>query len=311
MHKGHTADSLHGDAHGLFSYRNRTVRKLKWSLGITLTVMGVELAGGILTRSIALISDAGHMFTHSFAIIIGLIAIYIARKPQCHHRTFGLYRAEVLAAFTNGLFLLAVAGIIITEAIKRFMHPVAVLGTEMLAIALIGFVTNLVSIAILHGGRSDLNVRGVFMHLIADAASSVGILAAALIIIQTGWYWLDPLVSVAISMLIVIWAWGVLKESGIILLEMAPRGLDSETVSQTLLDAVPEIVSVETPHLWSITPEMRVFSAHVILSRMPSTGEWDGLMQRAESALKERYRLIEITLQPGVKRQNGGKGSIH
>lgn len=307
MHKKHTADSPHEGIHGLFAYRNRTVRKLQWSLGITLAVMGVELAGGILTRSIALISDAGHMFTHSFAIGIGLIAIYIARKPQCHHRTFGLYRAEVLAAFTNGLILLAVAGIIIAEAIKRFMHPVAVLGTEMLFIALIGLVTNLISIAILYRGQVDLNVRGVFMHLIADAASSVGILAAALVIIQTGWYWLDPSVSVAVSILIVVWAWGVLKESGSILLEMAPRGLDSDTVSETLLAAVPEIASVENPHLWSITTDMRVFSAHVILFRMPAPGEWDSLMHRAESALKDKYQLIEITLQPGVKRQNGEK----
>ena len=166
--------------------------------------MIVEVVGGFLTHSIALISDAGHMFTHCFALGISLAAIMIARKPLCHHRTFGLYRAEIVAAFVNGLFLLFVVAIITYEAILRIIHPEEVLSLRMLMIAFIGLVVNLVSIGILHGShKQDMNVRSVFYHMVADAASSVGIVVAAVIIFITGWNIIDPLVSLGISAVII------------------------------------------------------------------------------------------------------------
>ncbi|MDI6885486.1 MAG: cation diffusion facilitator family transporter [archaeon] len=148
----------------LFEYRSVEKRKLILSLSITAVVMVIEFIGGILTNSIALISDAGHMFTHSFAIGISLIAITIARKPPCHHRTFGLYRAEILAAFINGLFLLLVVAVIVYEAALRIIYPRHVLGLQMLMIALVGLSVNLISIVILRGSEADLNVRSVFYH---------------------------------------------------------------------------------------------------------------------------------------------------
>ncbi len=163
----------------LFEYRHVEQKKLQISLSITLVAMFLEIIGGYLTNSIALLSDAGHMFTHAFALIIGITAILIARRPPCHHQTFGLYRAEVLAAFINGLFLLVVAGIIIYEAVLRLIHPIEILGLEMLFIAFIGLVVNIVSILILRGAhQKDLNIRSVFYHMFADAISSVGIVIA-------------------------------------------------------------------------------------------------------------------------------------
>ena len=161
-----------------------------------------------------MISDAAHMFTHAFAIGISLIAIIIARKAPCHHKTFGLYRTEILAAFINGLFLLLVAGVIIYDAVLRIINPKEVLGLYMLIIALIGLSANIATIFILHGGhKTDLNVRSIFYHMIADAVSSVGIVIAAFIIFYTGWNIVDPLISLGISAIIIYWAFGIVNYS--------------------------------------------------------------------------------------------------
>ena len=283
----------------LFEHRSTERKKLVLSLAITVIVMIVELVGGLLTRSIALISDAGHMFTHAVAIGISLVAILIARKPLCHHRTFGLFRAEILAAFVNGLFLLGVASIIVYESVRRLLHPQDVLGQQMLFVAFIGLATNVVSILILHGShREDLNVRSVFFHMMADAASSVGIIIAAVLIISTGWNFLDPLVSLGISAAIVYWAWGILRESTAILLEMAPTGLNVDIISDDLKSTFNEIAALDNVHLWAITADMLVFSAHVKLKGERRTPETQAqLIQRINKHLTEKYRIIESTIQ--------------
>ncbi len=269
----------------LFEYRGAQQKKLVLSLSITIAVMFVELVGGFFTNSIALLSDAGHMFTHSFAIAIGLIAIIIAKKPPCHHRTFGLYRAEVLAAFVNGLFLLLVSVIIIYEAYLRIINPLEILGFEMLYIAFIGLGTNIASILILRGSHhGNVNVKGVFYHMIADAVSSVGIIIAAVIIIYTRWNFVDPLVSIGISLLIIYWAWGILKESTRILLETAPEGINIDMISKDLKNQFPEIKSLNNVHLWTIIPEMIVFSAHITLNNIKNI-EKEKLVENINSYL--------------------------
>ena len=271
------------------------------SLGITLVVMVVEVVGGIMTSSIAPFSEAGHMFTHSFAISISLVAIVIARRPPCHHRTFGLYRAEILAAFINGLFLLVVAGIVIYEAVLRIINPQEVLGLQMLFVALLGLAVNLASIVILRGTlREDINVRSVFYHMVADAASSVGIVAAAIVIFYTGWNVLDPLVSLGISALIVAWAWGVLKDSTKVLLEIAPKGLNSDIISQDLKHRFPEIREIYNTHLWTITAGMIVFSAHMQLGELDDSVEPNALIARVNDYLAHEYGIIESTIQVGA-----------
>lgn len=281
----------------LFEYRAVEKRKLLLSLSITSVVMVVEVIGGILTNSIALISDAGHMFTHSFAIGISLIAILIARKPPCHHRTFGLYRAEILAAFINGLFLILIVGIIVYEAVLRILHPREVLGLQMFVIALLGLVVNVTSILILRGTTTDLNVRSVFYHLIGDAASSVGIVIVAVVIFYTRWNIVDPLVSLGISALILYWAWGLLKESSRILLEMAPTGLNIELIGDDLKATFPEIEELYNVHLWAITPDMLLFSAHLKVPNAIAASDQGGLLARISNHLAENYSIIESTLQ--------------
>jgi cobalt-zinc-cadmium efflux system protein len=296
-------DHAHHDHRGVFTervfeYRSVEKRKLLISLTVTAFFMLVEIVGGVISGSIALISDAGHMFTHCFAIIIGLVAIYIARKPACHHRTFGLYRAEILASFVNGIFLVLVSAVIIYEAVARIISPREVMGLEMFVVALVGLVANIASIFILKGShKHDLNVKSVFYHLLADAASSVGVVGAAVVIYYLGWTIVDPIVSIGISIAILYWAWGVLRESGMILMEMAPggNGFDSDTIASDLMNRFPEISGVFSAHLWAITPDMLVFSAHIGFN--DGVANPMSLMPRITKHLFERYRVIESTIQ--------------
>ncbi|MFX1497037.1 MAG: cation diffusion facilitator family transporter [Promethearchaeota archaeon] len=282
----------------LFQFRSIDKRRLILSLLITTTVMILEIFGGFLTNSIALLSDAGHMFTHSFAIGISLLAIIIARKPPCHHKTFGLYRAEVLAAFINGIFLIPIVGVIIYEAILRFINPEKVFGFYMLIIALIGLSVNITSVLILRGSqRRNLNVKSVFYHMIADAASSIGIVIASIIISYTGFNFLDPLVSLGISIIILYWAWSVLRDSTRILLEMAPKGLNIDIVSEELKENFKQILDLYNVHLWTITPDMLVFSAYLKVEDKFLNNNQGSLISKINNYLNEKYNIIESTLQ--------------
>ncbi|MFW9948289.1 MAG: cation diffusion facilitator family transporter [Candidatus Odinarchaeota archaeon] len=282
----------------LFQFRSVEKKRLLLSLFITSTVMILEIIGGLMTNSIALLSDAGHMFTHSFAIGISLLAILIARKPPCHHKTFGLFRAEVLAAFINGLFLLPVVGIMIYEAILRFINPEEVFGFYMFIIALIGLSVNITSVIILRGSQGkNLNVKSVFYHMIADAASSIGIVVASIIIYYTGLNILDPLVSLGISILILYWAWSVLRESIRILLEMTPKGMNIDIISKDLKENFQEIIDLFNVHLWTITPDMLVFSAYIKLNDKDLNNNQGALVSKINSYLSNKYNIIESTLQ--------------
>ena len=283
----------------LFAYRSVTKKRLFLSLTITIIFMVVEIIGGLLTNSIALLSDAGHMFTHSFAIGISLIAIYIACKPPCHHKTFGMYRAEVLAAFINGLFLIPIVAIIIYEAIMRILYPQEILSFYMLIVAIIGLTVNMISILLLKGSKeSNINVKGVVSHMLADAVSSIGIVAVAIIIYYTGWTVLDPIVSIGISIIILYWAIGILRESTTVLLEMAPKGLNIHIVSEDLKSNFDEIIELFNVHLWTITPEMLVFSAHIQVSdNVDMFSNQDSFLKRINDFLQEKYKIIESTIQ--------------
>ncbi|MFX1360946.1 MAG: cation diffusion facilitator family transporter [Promethearchaeota archaeon] len=282
----------------LFQFRSVEKKKLLISLTITSTVMILEIIGGLITNSIALLSDAGHMFTHSFAIGISLLAIFIARKPPCHHKTFGLFRAEVLAAFINGLFLLPIVGIIVYEAILRFINPEEVFGFYMFIIALIGLSVNITSVIILRGSQDkNLNVKSVFYHMIADAASSIGIVIASIIIYYTGLNILDPLVSLGISVLILYWAWSVLRESTRILLEMTPKGMNIDIISEELKENFKEIIDLYNVHLWTITPDMLVFSAYIKVDDKNLNNNQGSLVSKINNYLIEKYNVIESTLQ--------------
>ena len=282
----------------LFQFRSVERRKLILSLIITIIVMGVEIIGGFLTNSIALISDAGHMFTHAFAISISLLAIFIARKPACDHKTFGLYRAEVLAAFINGLFLLPIVGIIIYEAVLRFLHPQNVIGFYMLIVAFIGLTVNITNILILQGSQNtNLNVKSVFYHMIADAASSVGIVIVAVIIMYTDFVILDPIVSIGISMVILYWSYGILKDSTRILLEMSPKGMNIDAINKNLIQNFPEILEFYDVHLWTIIPDMLVYSARIKVDGGKVGKNHAELVSKINDFLQNKHNIIESTIQ--------------
>ncbi len=282
----------------LFEYRSVARNKLILSLSITIVVMIVEIIGGVMTNSIALLSEAGHLFTHGLAIGISLIAMIIARRLPCHHRTFGLYRAEILAAFINGIFLLLIVAVLIYEAILRIINPREINSLQMLIVAFIGLAVNVIIIIILQGGhKSSLNIRGVFYHLIADAASSAGIIIAAVIIFYSGWNLIDPIVSLGISAIIIYWAVGILRASTRILLEMAPDGLNVDIIRDDLIENFEEIDDLENSHLWSITTDMLVFSTHIKIKRSSKNLKPGKLSSKVNKYLAEKYNIIESTIQ--------------
>ena len=287
------------------AYKAVTVWRLGWSLAITVAAMVIEFAGGLLTGSVALLSDAGHMLTHGFALGIAIAGILVARLPACHHRTFGLLRAEVVAAFVNALFLLAITVWIGVEAVGRLFDPQPILTLQMLGVALFGLAVNVASVLLIESTRhGDLNVQSVFAHMIADAASSVAIVVAAIVISYTGWVWLDSVVAMGIGLLIAVWAWGLLRESLRVLLEMAPKGHTVDDITSALQAQFPAIVDTENEHLWTITPELIVFSAHLTIDPAqvaPGTSEYLQWLNSVTSWLEEQFGMRETTLQVSWK----------
>jgi cobalt-zinc-cadmium efflux system protein len=278
---------------------SQTLKRLSWSFGITTLVMIIEAVGGWLAGSIALVSDAGHMLTHAFAIAISVFGLLIARLPACHHRTFGLLRAEIVAAFVNALFLLAVTVWIVVESVQRLINPRSIVVSQMLAIAGLGLLVNVISILLLESRRrGNLNVQAVFMHMVSDAASSVAIVLAAIVIRFTQWVWLDPVVSMGIALLIVIWAGRLLRESLRVLLEMAPRGRTVKEIIDALQAEFPQVIEAEHEHVWTITPAVICFSAHLTVdaSELPAAGINDWL-HNVERWLADTFDISESTLQ--------------
>ncbi len=278
-------------------YRTVEKRKLKLAMTVTAVVMALEIVGGFLTSSLALLSDAGHMFTHLFALGISLFAIIIASKDPCHHRTFGYYRAEILAALFNSIFLFGVTALILYEGIRRIIHPKEVLAAQMLLVAFVGLVANLASVLILRGShRDDINVRGAFLHVLADTLSSVVILIGGVVIIFTGLNIIDPILSIGISILIFVWAWKLLRESVNILLEAAPKGLDTDTISEAILKEIPEVKEIYDMHIWVITSNMYSFTAHVAVDDADADMQSE-IADRIGELLRERFKIGHSTIQ--------------
>jgi cobalt-zinc-cadmium efflux system protein len=263
-------------------------------MAVTGSVMVLEVIGSILTGSLALGSDAGHMSTHLFALSISLVAIIIACKEPCHHRTFGFYRAEILAALFNSLFLFGVTIYIFYQCFQRLLSPQPVIGFEMLVVALFGLAANGLSILILRGSvKSDLNVKGAFLHMFADTASSIAIIIGAIIVSLTDWYVIDPLLGIGISVLIFLWAWGLLKDSVNVLLETAPKGMD--IVGSELKNNIPEIANITDLHIWEITSGMYSLTAHMQINvNCEKSGQ---TLDKINKLLDEKYGIEHTTIQ--------------
>ena len=286
-------DSL-SDIH---EYKNVTKNRLVLSMIITASVMVIEVIGGIMTGSLALGSDAGHMFTHLFALAISFTAIIISCKEPCHHRTYGYYRAEILAALFNSIFLFGVTAYIFFQGIERLLNPQPVLGFEMLLVALAGLAANGISILILRNSvRNDLNVRGAFLHMFADTASSVLIIIGAIVVSLTGWYIIDPLLGIGISILIFVWAFGLMRDSINVLMETSPKGINSDVVTAEIKKNVPEVTSISDMHIWEITSGMYSLTAH-IEANMTSSGNVSEIIHRVNKLLNDKFGIEHTTIQ--------------
>jgi cobalt-zinc-cadmium efflux system protein len=282
-------------------------RRLALVLGITATVTVVEVVGGVLTGSLALLADAAHMLSDNVAIGAALLAVWLAGRPSTPKRSFGYQRLEVLAALLNGLLLVALAVWILVEAYGRLSDPPDVAGGWLLGIAFVGLAANLVSAAILErGAHGNLNMSGALRHVLADALGSVGVLAAAVVLLTTGWRYADPAAGAFIGVLVLWSSWGLLRESFNILLEATPRGIDAGELKRTL-EAMPGVVDVHDLHVWTITSGFAALSAHVLVA----PGEdGHGRRRELEDLLARKYGIRHTTLQVDHVRPAKGLVSI-
>ena len=279
-------------AHGIPSTDNE--RALRIALALTGSFLIAEVIGGVLTGSLALISDAAHMLTDTAALAIALAAIRIARRPADRRRTYGYHRFEILAAAFNALLLFAVALYILVEAYRRFTSPPEIHSVGMLVVASIGLIVNLISIRLLSGGQSDsLNVKGAYLEVWSDLLGSIGVIVGAVVIQLTGWSWVDPLVAVAIGLWVLPRTWILLKDSLNILLEGVPEGIDLGDVEQAML-AVPGVLSIHDLHLWVLTTGKTSLTAHVVYDQTYSPEEV--LMPALQTVLANRFKVVHTTL---------------
>jgi cobalt-zinc-cadmium efflux system protein len=280
-----------------------SARALVVALGLTAAYTVVEVVGGFLTDSLALLADAVHMLSDNVALALALFALWLARRPSTPERTYGYKRAEVLAALANGVALVALAIWIFYEAIQRLSDPPDVLGGWMLAIAVAGIGVNVAAGVVLHRARgSNLNVEAAFRHVLADLAGSVGVAVAAIVIVTTGWLAADPLISILIGVLVLASSWSILRDSTSILLEAAPRGLDTRSLGEALA-AHPGVVEVHDLHVWTITSGFPALSAHVLVGR----GEdCHGTRRELERELAVRFGIEHTTLQVDHVGEQGG-----
>jgi cobalt-zinc-cadmium efflux system protein len=278
----------------LHDVRARNRRALSGVLGLTLAFTVVEVVGGSLTGSLALLADATHMLSDNLALTLALVALWLAGRPSTPQRSFGYQRAEILAALANGVILVALAIWIFVEAWGRLTDPPEVLAGWVALVAVVGLVVNVVSAAILaRAGHDTLNMRAALRHVVADALGSGGVLAAAIVILVTGWRYADPLAGALIGVLVLASSWSVLRDSVQILLEGAPPGLDARDLGRRLAQ-VPGVVEVHDLHVWTITSGFPALAAHVLVER---GDDCHARRRELEELLLREYGIEHTTLQ--------------
>lgn len=269
--------------------------RLFYAFLITALFMVAEVVGGLLSGSLALLADAGHMLTDAVALFIALMAVRIARRSPARGHTFGWLRLPTLAAFVNAIALVVITVLIVWEAVVRFWHPRPVGGTMMLTIAILGLLANLAAFWMLHRGNSEsnLNVRAAALHVLGDLLGSVGAIVAAIVIMWTGWTPVDPILSVLVSCLVLRSAWQLLKESVNELMEGAPRDLDIAKMQKALTRALPEVRQVHHVHVW-LVGEQPLLTLHV---QVIPPRDHDELLGRIHTFLRENYHIAHATVQ--------------
>lgn len=274
--------------------RHIEIRRLKLALALSCVYFFAELIGGFLTNSLALLSDAGHMLSDIGALALSLFAFRIAKRPATVSSTFGYHRVEILAALFNGLTLWLIVGVIFAAAYNRFLDPPPVESYGMMVVASVGLLVNIVAGAVLYGSHHhNLNLRGAFLHIVSDALGSVGAIAAGLIMLFTGWYVADPVISILIGLLILHASWNLVKESLSVLMQAVPKGIRLEDV-QRCLEEVEGVSKVHDLHVWAVTSDLFTLSAHAVVE---NGGDFHQVLNDIEEVLKERFNIEHTTIQ--------------
>jgi len=290
---GHGHD--HGHGHGAVRAGSRHQRRLTLAFAVLAVFMVVEVVAGLATRSLALLSDAGHMFTDVLGMGMALAAVHLAdRDRQDATRTFGLYRLEILAALANAVLLFGVAVYVLVEAVRRFDDPAEVLSGPMLVVALLGLGANIVAFLLLRSGsKESLNVEGAYLEVLSDTVGSVGVIVAAVVISITDWTWVDPLVGVAIGVFILPRTWRLGAKAVRILVQAAPGHIDLDAVRADL-GGIGGVVDVHDLHVWTLTSDMEVATAHL----MVGVGtDHHAVLDQARVILSDNHRIDHATLQ--------------
>jgi cobalt-zinc-cadmium efflux system protein len=274
--------------------RKKRKRRMALVFGLTTAYMLAEAAGGFLTGSLALIADAGHMLTDAGALGLALFAMSYAERPATAEKSFGFYRAEVLAAFSNAALLLLISIYILYEAIKRFAHPPEITSTPMLIIAGIGLVVNFVGMRLLASAADgSFNLKAAYLEVLSDALGSIAVILAAIIMKTTGWYLADPIFGAAIGLFIIPRTIKMLKDTAHVLMEGAPSEINPEVVQQEMLK-VPGVVKVHDVHLWTLTSGVHSVTGHVCVED-PKQGI--RIMSEIRRMLKDQYGIAHATIQ--------------
>ncbi|UCD10895.1 MAG: cation transporter [Nitrospinaceae bacterium] len=273
-------------------------KRLTLSIVLTFFVLLLEAAGGVISGSLALLSDAGHMFGDVFSLTLSWFALRIASQPVTSTRTYGYHRMEIFAAFLNGVLLILMAGVIFYEAVLRFQAPSEVDSATLVIVAAIGLATNLGVIFFLKdaaGHSHDLNVKSAFLHVIGDTLASVGVIVGGVIMWNTGWYLIDPLIAAAIALLLLWGGWRVLADSVHILLEGVPKGISLGEVERELT-AIPAIQNVHELHIWSICSNIYALSTHALVNDQ-KVNQVESILNEARDLLKNKFNITHSTIQ--------------
>lgn len=288
----HTHDHTHDHAHNA----NGNAKRLLWAFLITAFFMLVEVLGGLISGSLALLADAGHMLTDAGALAFALLAVYFARRPPTLRHTFGYLRLTTLATFLNALALFVITIFIFIEALERFANPQIITGKLMLGVAVAGLIVNIIAFVILHsgGGEKNMNVRAAALHVLGDLLGSVAAIVASIVIIFTGWTPIDPILSILVCLLVLRSAWKLLNESINELLEATPKNLDLNRIKTAIIEQHPEILNIHHLHVWMVS-EKPVMTMHIQLAQ--KNNHDDTLLKSVQDFLANRYQIAHCTIQ--------------
>lgn len=285
----------HNHSHSNKAKTPERERLLLWALALIAGFMLVEVAGGLISGSLALLADAAHMATDAASLLLAWLAFRLSRRPADSARSFGFHRAEILAAFVNGVAMMALVAWIVYEAVTRMLAPVEIMGGVMLSVATLGLLVNLIAFWLLHStGEENLNLRGAALHVLGDLLGSIAAIIAGIVILLTGWAPIDPILSLLVAALVLRSAWSITRESAHILMEGAPAYFDLDQLSAELCEQVKGVENIHHMHAWSLTQERPMISFH---AQIAETEDGDRVIRELNQYLLEKVGIRHVTIQ--------------